>query len=93
MAKSARVHSVCECQASLGAELDEQQRVLRGWARDRRRRTRLSAPAHSIGSEHPRFDVAWFCPYCVRNTLRSFDGSALAYRETEGDEAAAVAAG
>jgi hypothetical protein len=33
------------------------------------------APAHSINAECLRFDVAWLCPFCGRNTLRSFEAS------------------
>lgn len=77
--KTATISSVCECQARLGAELDEKRLVLRGWARDRRRGHLESAPAHSIGADKPQFEVAWFCPFCVRNQLRLFDAGALAY--------------
>jgi hypothetical protein len=79
--KTATIRSVCECQAQLGAELGEQRRVIRGWAKDIRRRETRPAPAHSIHPEADIFDVAWFCPFCIRNTLRSFDASGLAYRE------------
>jgi len=78
--KVATVHSRCECQAYLGAELDEQSVVLRGWAVDQRKR-QLSAPANTIGPERERFDVGWACPFCTRNTLRSFTASALVFRE------------
>lgn len=79
--KTATIQSVCECQARLGAELDEQRQVLRGWAKDIRRRETQSSPAHAIHPDRDMFDVAWFCPFCIRNTLRSFDASGLAYRE------------
>ncbi|MEZ4223671.1 MAG: hypothetical protein R3B13_22170 [Polyangiaceae bacterium] len=82
--KTAEIHSSCECQARLSAELDEARQVTRGWARDRRRRLEKPAPAHSIGADAERFDVAWFCPFCVRNTLRSFDAAGLAWREPAG---------
>ncbi len=78
--KTAIVHSVCECQAQLGAELDEHLVVLRGWARDRRRREEL-APANALRSTSTRFDVGWSCPLCTRNVLRSFDAQSLAFRE------------
>lgn len=78
--KTASIHSSCECQAALFAELDEHRHVQRGWAKDRRRRLERPAPANSIGADKERFDVAWFCPFCVRNTLRSFDASGLAWR-------------
>jgi hypothetical protein len=78
--KVATVRSRCECQAHLSAELDEQRVVLRGWASDGRQQE-LPAPANSIGAERERFDVGWACPICTRNTLRSFTGSALVFRE------------
>ncbi len=78
--KVARVHSRCECQAHLSAELDEQRVALRGWAVDARK-LQLPAPANSIGAERERFDVGWACPFCTRNTLRSFTGSALVFLE------------
>jgi len=78
--KVATVHSPCECQAHLSAELDEQRVALRGWATDGRKR-QLAAPANTIGAERERFDVGWACPFCTRNTLRSFTGSALVFRE------------
>jgi hypothetical protein len=27
------------------------------------------------------FQVGWACPFCTRNTLRSFDAAALVYQE------------
>ncbi|HET7543281.1 MAG TPA: hypothetical protein VFK05_25585 [Polyangiaceae bacterium] len=78
--KVATVHSRCECQAHLCAELDEQRVALRGWATDGRKR-QLPAPANTIGADRERFDVGWACPVCTRNTLRSFTSSALVFRE------------
>jgi hypothetical protein len=67
--------SRCECQAMLTAVLDDKRHVLHGEA------TRLgakeSAPAHSIGADRESFDLAWLCPFCGRNTLRSFYAGAL----------------
>lgn len=80
--RTAIVTSVCECQARLGAELDTNRIVLRGWARDPRRGDQEVAPANSINPERQRFDIGWLCPFCTRNTLRSFEASALVYRET-----------
>jgi hypothetical protein len=88
--KSATIFSVCECQARLGAELDEHKYVKEGWAIDRRRHLREKAPAHSIHADRTVFQVAWFCPFCIRNTLRSFDTSALAYHEHADIEATPV---
>lgn len=70
-----RVQSVCECQALLEAELDEQRLVLAGYAR-KAGGAREKAPATSIGRAE-RFDIAWHCPVCGRSTLRSFDAAAL----------------
>jgi hypothetical protein len=69
------IQSRCECQASLKAELDEKRNVLAGSATVRGSTER--APAHAIGADLARFDVAWACPCCGRNTLRSFDATAL----------------
>ena len=86
--KIATIFSACECQAKLGAELDEHKHVVRGWAKDLRRRKEAAAPAHTIGAEKHRFDVAWFCPFCIRNTLRSFDSGGLSWREVQEKAAA-----
>lgn len=73
-----QVQSVCECQALLSATLDERQQVLGAVAiRDGER---VTAPANSVApslAEAPRFDVVWRCPFCGRNTLRTFDGGAI----------------
>ncbi len=69
------VRSRCECQATLIAEVDGQFQVLSGKAR--RNKSEELAPAHSIGANAERFDVAWACPFCGRNTLRSFNASVL----------------
>lgn len=79
--KTATVQSVCECQAKLGAELDDKRHVIRGSAIDPRRGRREIAPAHSIGAERSKFEVAWFCPFCIRNQVRLFDAAALTYAE------------
>jgi hypothetical protein len=79
--KSATVESVCECQARLAALLDEQRRVVRGWARLRGRE--LAAPANAMRPEQENFNVGWACPFCTRNTLRSFSAAGLAYREED----------
>lgn len=83
--KKAQIVSACECQARLSAELDEARCVLGGWAKDRRTGARLPAPAHSIGGDRPQFQVAWLCPFCMRNTLRSFDAEGLSWGETNAD--------
>ncbi len=69
------IQSVCECQASLQAELGDDHLVLRGWAS--RRGLTESAPANTIGKPGERFDVAWHCPMCGRNTLRTFHEGAI----------------
>jgi hypothetical protein len=68
-------HSRCECQASLSAQLTEQRFVVTGSAY--REGKRESAPAHSIHPENEVFDIGWLCPFCGRNTMRTFAGSAL----------------
>jgi hypothetical protein len=82
--KVATVYSVCECQARLGADLDEKKRVIRGWAKDMRRSQELQAPASTLSPASARFDVGWFCPFCIRNVLRSFETSGLLWREVPG---------
>ncbi len=78
--KVATVHSVCECQAKLEADLAEDLRVIAGRARRTREERPETAPANTIGGGEV-FQVGWFCPFCIRNTLRSFTTSALAWRE------------
>ncbi len=81
--KIARVQSLCECQATLVAELNEQQAVVRGWAIDRGRGREWVAPANATQrAKSAQVDVGWSCPLCTRNTLRSFNAGALAYRES-----------
>ena len=65
----------CECQARLTATLDDQRHVLEGAAL--RLGVRELAPAHSINAHLDRFDIAWLCPFCGRNTLRTFYAGAL----------------
>jgi hypothetical protein len=69
------ISSPCECQATLSATLDEKHHVIQGQARLRGVKER--APAHSIGANGERFDVAWLCPFCNRNTLRTFHVAAV----------------
>ncbi len=80
------IQTVCECQALLEAELNADRQVLRGFAR--RGGASESAPANSImgsGADGDRFDVAWKCPLCGRNTLRTFHVGALREREQKDD--------
>jgi hypothetical protein len=69
------IHSLCECQAALSATLDEKRHVISGQAKLRGAKER--AVAHSIGAAADRFDVAWLCPFCNRNVLRTFHVGAL----------------
>ncbi len=69
------VESRCECQARLSAVLDEKHHVLQGVAM--RSGDRETAPAHSINATLDRFDIGWMCPFCGRNTLRTFDAGGL----------------
>jgi len=79
--KIARVESRCECQAQLVAELDESRAVVRGFVNDRARGRELAAPANAAKKKGDKqVEVGWACPICTRNTLRSFNVEALAYR-------------
>jgi len=79
--KAATVRSVCECQAKLEADLGDDLRVLAGRARRAPRSAPETAPANLIGGAGSVFQIGWFCPFCIRNTLRSFSASALAWHE------------
>lgn len=68
-------NSRCECQASLTALLSEKRFVIAGSAFRGGRRE--NAPAHAISPEREVFDVGWLCPFCGRNTMRTFAASAL----------------
>jgi hypothetical protein len=79
------IHSVCECQAALHAELDADRLVLRGWCSFRGEEE--PAPANTVGKPGERFDVAWQCPRCGRNTLRTFyEGALEPVHEQQSDE-------
>lgn len=69
------ITSRCECQATLSALLDEKRQVITGQAM--RRGVKEQSAAHSIHADGERFDVAWLCPFCTRNTLRTFHVGAL----------------
>jgi hypothetical protein len=69
------VSSPCECQANLTVTLDENRNVVAGTAS--RGGAREVAPAHGMSATAERFDVGWLCPFCGRNTLRSFHIGAL----------------
>ena len=71
--------SRCECQALLTAILDEKRHVIEGAATPAGggHAAREKAPAHSIGAEREHFDIGWLCPFCGRNTLRTFYAGAL----------------
>jgi hypothetical protein len=66
--------SRCECQASLTAEVAADGLVLSGQAA-LRGKSEL-APATRTRLDGVRFDIGWQCPFCGRNTLRTFDLSA-----------------
>jgi hypothetical protein len=76
--RTATITSACECQAKLGADLDEELHVRRGWAADAARQVTQSAPAHRI-EKGETFAIGWSCPYCSRNTLRRFSASMLVW--------------
>lgn len=88
--KYATVESVCECQAKLGALLDEQRHVVRGFARYRGKE--LPAPANSLGGHGDNFNVGFLCPFCTRNVLRPFHVATLVYRDQSASKAPAPAA-
>ncbi len=77
------IHSSCECQAGLHAELDEHLHVRRGWSSDPLRRTVEPAPALTIDPGAQSFSVGWSCPFCMRNILRRFDTAMLSWNETQ----------
>ena len=78
--KTAVLQSRCECQATLLARLDANCHVLSGWARTQMSADREVAPAHA--SEAPqRLDITWLCPFCGRNTFRSFAVDGLLWSE------------
>ena len=68
-------NSRCECLAHLTAIVDENHHVIEGSAR--RHGVKEGAPAHAINPAQERFDIGWLCPFCGRNTLRSFHKDAL----------------
>jgi hypothetical protein len=80
--KQATIQSVCECQSQLEAILDEHRYVLAGFAIGSDR-VRERSPAHTIEAQNRRFDVAWLCPFCGRNTLRSFAADALSWMDAD----------
>ena len=73
-AETSTIHSACECQAVLFATLDERHLVLASWAV---RAVREPATAYTVAPEAVPFDVVWSCPFCGRNSLRSFQPAAL----------------
>jgi hypothetical protein len=84
------IHSRCECQATLSATLNEAHHILTGSAC--RGGSRERAPAHSIGAYQDRFDIGWACPFCGRNTLRTFHIGALKpVADVPGDNSAPAA--
>ena len=74
----------------LGAELDERRMALRGWAKNHRSGKVETSPAHSMHAASVKFQVGWQCPFCTRNTLRSFEAGALSYVESPAKEASAA---
>jgi hypothetical protein len=78
--KIATVRSVCECQAKLEADLGQSLEAIAGRARRSHHEPAEIAPANRIGSGEV-FQVGWFCPFCIRNTLRLFSLSGLMWRD------------
>ncbi|MBI4951371.1 MAG: hypothetical protein HY908_05020 [Myxococcales bacterium] len=75
MSATYTISSCCECEAVLGANLDEKHQVVEAWAKTAF--ARESAPAHTVGGAGERFDLGWHCPFCGRHTLRSVHEGAL----------------
>ena len=73
----ATVSSRCECQTRLFAELDGDCHVVRGWALTPSSHHPEPAPALSLGVDDGEFQVGWFCPFCIRNVLRSYSEPSL----------------
>ena len=65
------LRSVCECQATLVAEVTADGQVLSGSATHRGRGE--VAPASRTRTAGSLLDIGWQCPFCGRNTLRTFD--------------------
>ncbi|MDX2054048.1 MAG: hypothetical protein SFV15_16730 [Polyangiaceae bacterium] len=84
--KLATIRSVCECQARLLADVDVGGLASAGRAVVRGQT--LGAPVNALNSEDEYFDVGWLCPFCGRNTLRSFYRGALAWRPASAETAA-----
>jgi hypothetical protein len=69
--ESLKLASPCECQATLTATLDDKRYVVSAGAK--RHGVTEPAVAHTIGADQKRFDIGWLCPFCGRNTMRSFN--------------------
>lgn len=68
---STELRSRCECEAYLVAEVAPDGQVEKGRAR-RDGRSEI-APAARTRAKGQQIDIGWQCPFCGRNTLRSFD--------------------
>lgn len=79
--KAAQISTRCECQGRLAATLDEKGRVLSGRASSKGE-PELLAPANAIHAGEDQFQVGWLCPFCGRNTVRSFYKGALVYTDS-----------
>lgn len=86
--RQATIRTVCECQADLIATLNEEHLVVEASAVHATDKTREPAPAHTMQANQPHFDVGWLCPFCGRNTLRSFHAEALAWRKVKVEQPA-----
>lgn len=81
---AATVSSRCECQASLQASVDDQG-VVRAGSAGQGSSDRTTAPAQVVarrdGPTDSYWDVAWLCPFCGRNVLRTVARSSLSFSE------------
>jgi hypothetical protein len=80
--KTAKVRSVCECQAFLRADLDEHLNVVSGSCEDSRGRV-IKAPASKAFVSKGQTGISFACPVCSRNVLRTFSLAKLAWVEGE----------
>ena len=74
--KTTQVRTLCECQASLIAVLDENLNVITGASEDSRKR-RTVAPTSRAFTSRSQVGLSFACPLCTRTVLRTFSLSKL----------------
>jgi len=80
--KTAKVRTVCECQAFLLAELDEQLNVVSGTCEDSRGRI-THAPSSKAFVSKGQMGITFACPVCSRNALRTFSLAKFVWVESQ----------